>query len=71
MTDVKQLVNDAFAAYEDVQAKLKLREEAALAHEAAHQAYLDAADRLAALQGQLTPVFAAIAPAQNPRVRIG
>ena len=69
--DVIALLREAQTAYEDVQARAAVRAEAAAAHEAAHQAYVTAADRLAALQTSLSAVFGKVMPEANPRVRIG
>jgi phage-related minor tail protein len=69
--DVIELLRATEAAYQEADAKLKAREAAAAAHDAAHQAYVVASDKLTALQQSLSAVIGKVAPAANPRVRIG
>ena len=69
--DVIELLRAVEAAYTDADAKAKVRDEAAAAHEKAHQAYVSASDKLKALQASLAAVIGKVMPESNPRVRIG
>lgn len=69
--DVIEVLKATSDAYTDVKAKAEARNEAAVAHEIAHQAYVEASNTLAGLQEQLRGMIGDIMPAANPRVRIG